>query len=129
MVVAFWSVRTRRRMLTNWFGNSDSSAFSKVARSLMVPVAVSIWLSTVCSVPVASLTASARSHASTDRCRSARIASRTGGSSVSGTVKITEIGRIWVMTTMPFWSPLRTMLPASTWRSPSLPSIGATMRA
>ena len=53
--VAFCRVWTRSRMFTNWFGNSFSSLFSNSARSWIVPVVVSIWLSTVCSVPVASM--------------------------------------------------------------------------
>ena len=73
-----------------------------MARSLTVPVVVSIWLSSVASVPVASLrdvgpviglarvsVAPARS-----RCM-------TAGRLSSGTENITEIGCIWVITTMP----------------------------
>ena len=40
--------------VTNWFGNSTSSGLSNIARSLTVPVVVSIWLSTVSRLPAAS---------------------------------------------------------------------------
>ena len=40
-------VSTRRRMLTNWFGNSVIASLANWARSLTVPVVVSIWLSSV----------------------------------------------------------------------------------
>ena len=49
ITVASGMRRTRSRMLTNWFGNSWSSALSNRARSLIEPVVVSIWLSTVCT--------------------------------------------------------------------------------
>ena len=54
--VASVTVSTSIRMLTNWFGNSARSAFANSALSLTVPVVVSIWLSAVRSLPVASFT-------------------------------------------------------------------------
>jgi hypothetical protein len=45
--------RTRRRTLTNWFGNRTPLGLSNVERILIVPVVTSIWLSKVVSVPVA----------------------------------------------------------------------------
>ena len=64
----------------------------------------------------------------TDSARSRRIAASTEGRSASGTVNSTEIGRICVMTTMPFASLERTRLPTSTCRRPSFPVTGAMMR-
>ena len=46
----------------------------------------------------------------------------------SGMVKTTVIGCNWVMTTSPLTSDARTILPGSTWRSPSRPLTGAVMR-
>ena len=43
----------------------------------------------------------------------------------SGAVKITAIGSIWAMDTMPVWVEALTMLPTSTWRRPTMPEIGA----
>ena len=48
--------------------------------------------------------------------------------SSSGKVKITEIGCIWVTTTMPVVSAACTMLPGSTRRMPVRPVIGEMMR-
>ena len=44
-------------------------------------------------------------------------------------VNTTVIGCSWVITTRPFASLARTMLPASTWRRPRRPAIGAVTRA
>ena len=57
-----WSFRISRSswMLTNWLGNSAPSLLSNMARSLIVPVVVSIWLSRVWSVAVGELGAVAR---------------------------------------------------------------------
>ncbi|MNT24781.1 hypothetical protein D3C72_1602760 [compost metagenome] len=61
MAVTSLRVSTCRRTLTNWFGNSASSAFSNLAFSFKVPVVTSIWLSSVSSTPVAMRRVSARS--------------------------------------------------------------------
>ncbi|CAJ0736056.1 hypothetical protein R77592_03947 [Ralstonia mannitolilytica] len=59
------SVSTRMRTFTNWFGNSIALWFGNWARSLTVPVVLSMVLSTVMSVPCASTVVWARSQAST----------------------------------------------------------------
>ena len=78
--------------VTNWFANSISSALSNDARSLIMPVVVSIWLSTVSRVPVASRVVPVRSNAVTASAAPARIRRITAGSSSAGKVKMTEIG-------------------------------------
>ena len=42
-------------------------------------------------------------------------------------MKITAIGSIWAIVTMPVWVEALTMLPMSTWRKPATPEIGALM--
>ena len=96
--MASFTVSTSRRTLTNWLGNSASSALSNMARSFTVPVVVSIWLSVVASLPWPSWFFCARSSAVTGRMAPSRRRLRTGGSASSGMVNITEIGWIWVMT-------------------------------
>src|SRR5260370_1174003 len=49
--VASLTVSTRSRTLTNWLGNRLSSLLSKMARSLTVPVLMSITLSVGASPP------------------------------------------------------------------------------
>ena len=126
--VALAFVSTSMRTLANWLGKSALSALGKSALSFTVPVAGSIWLSAVSSMPVASLTLSARSYASTGSFAAARIFAITGGRLSSGIGKTTLIGCSCVMTTMPLTSPERTMLPGSTWRRPRRPPIGAVTR-
>ena len=69
-----------------------------------MPVVVSIWLSTVSSVPVASSVVPMRSNALTDKLAPARTRFITAGRLSSATVKMTDIGCNWVTTTMPFGS-------------------------
>jgi hypothetical protein len=90
--------------LTNWLGNNSLSALSKSARSFTVPVVVSIWLSTVASVPVASWVVLLRSNATTGSFAPAASRFITCGTSSSGSVKITEIGCSCVSTTSPLVS-------------------------
>ena len=92
------------RTLTNWFGNSARLSLANSALSLTVPVVVSIWLSTVTSLPVASLTFWSRSHASTTIA--SPLASRriTRGTLSSGIGNTTAIGCSWAITTRPFAS-------------------------
>ena len=87
--------------LTNWFAKQRLVGIVEDARSLTVPVVVSIWLSTVSRVPVASLVVPVRSKAVTASAAPARIRRITAGRSSSGNVKMTEIGCSCVMTTMP----------------------------
>ncbi|MNR14184.1 hypothetical protein D3C85_1306460 [compost metagenome] len=49
-------------------------------------------------------------------------------SSVSGKVKATVIGWVWVMTTKAVVSLAATRLPTSSWRKPRRPLIGARIR-
>ena len=55
------SVFTSSRVFTNWFGKSASFLLSKIDRALTVPVVVSIWLSSVNSVPLAIFVCAVRS--------------------------------------------------------------------
>ena len=71
------------------------------ARTFTVPVVVSITLSTVDTTPSAILWLSLRSFAVTASCAPAFIRGRICVSQSSGTVKITLIGSIWVITTSP----------------------------
>ena len=70
--------------LTNWLGNNALSALSNIARSFTVPVVVSIWLSTVASVPVASCVVLLRSNAVTGRVAPAASRFITCGTIVLG---------------------------------------------
>ena len=90
--------------VTNWFANSASSALSNNARSLIMPVVVSIWLSTVSRVPSASRVVPVRSNAVTASAAPERIRRITAGSSSPGSVKMTDIGWICVITTIPLGS-------------------------
>jgi hypothetical protein len=75
--------------------------FWKIARSLTVPVVVSIWLSSVSSVPPSSDVVLLRSYAVTESfvpdCACSRICCRLS----SEVVKMTLIGCYCVITTMP----------------------------
>lgn len=81
------------------------SLLSKFARSLTVPVLVSIWLSSVASEPVSSGTVLLRLYAVTDSFRPAFTCLRICGRLSSDVVKITLIGCNCVITTMPLVSP------------------------
>ena len=80
-------------------------SFGNCARSLIVPVVGSIWLSKVCRVPSAILLAPLRSSAVAGRtapaCSRFEIACRLS----SGTVNRTLIGCNCVITTRPLASP------------------------
>ncbi|EDS99578.1 hypothetical protein BamIOP4010DRAFT_6905 [Burkholderia ambifaria IOP40-10] len=78
---------------------------SNVARSLTVPVLVSIWLSSVSSEPVSSGTVLLRLYAVTDSFLPVFTCLRIGDRLSSDVVKITLIGCICVITTIPFVSP------------------------
>ena len=80
------------RTLTNWFGKSALSSLANSARSLTVPVVVSIWLSKVRSFPVASFVFCARSQASTGTGVPDFSRATTCGRLSSGIGKITVIG-------------------------------------
>jgi len=74
---------------------------AKLARSLSVPVVVSIWLSSVASWPTSTCVLPVRSNAVACRVWPAWTCFKTAGRLSSGRVKITEIGCNWVITTMP----------------------------
>ena len=122
------SVSTCSRTLANWLGNRLPSALAKVALALMVPVVVSMALSTVSSRPVASRAFWSRSNSSTGMAAPARSRATTRGRATSGIENSAWIGCTWVMVTMPVVSAARTTLPRSAWRSPSRPEMGAVTR-
>ena len=115
-------------MLTNWLGNRLWSSFGNCAFSFTVPVAGSIWLSAVSSIPLASCVLPPRSKAFAASFSPARSFFITGGRLSSGMLNTTVIGCSCVITTRPLASPARTMLPRSTWRRPTRPATGAVMR-
>ena len=80
------------------------------------------------SDPVAIFFCCARSKASTGRCSPAFNRWATEGTSSSAIVKITVIGWICVMTSIPFVSAAWTMFPGSTRRRPTRPEMGDVMR-
>ena len=121
-------VSTTMRTFTNWLGKSLPSLLGNCAFSRTVPVVTSIWLSVVMSAPLASRFFCSRSHASTGGFSPAFSRASTRGSVSWGMVNSTPIGSTCVMTAMPAASEPRTMLPASTVRSPRRPDIGAVMR-
>ena len=125
ITVASLRVSTIIFTLTNWFGNSSPSGFGNCAFSLMVPVAVSIWLSVLMRKPVASLFFCSRSHASTANFSPAFNCFNTRCKLSCGIVNTTVIGSICVITTNPAASLERMMLPESTCRNPRRPGIGA----
>src|SRR6202046_5913847 len=94
-------VSTRRRTLTNWFGNNTPLGWSNVDRILMVPVVTSIWLSKVVSVPVVSAWTLSRSRTVTGSLTLELSRAEMRGRLLSGVVNTTLIGSIWVMTPMP----------------------------
>ncbi|MNC91251.1 hypothetical protein D3C83_74800 [compost metagenome] len=89
-------------------GKSVSSLLSKMARSLTMPVVMSIRLSWLSSVPTASSFFCARSSTRTSSLAPAFTRLRTWGSESSGMVKITEIGWTWMMMQMLVASPMVT---------------------
>ena len=88
---------------TNSFGNSASSSFGTVARSVTVPVAVAIWLLTAYSVPVASRRLLSLLYTSTGSRAPALKRCSTRPSAFCGTLNSTVVGFIVVMTAMPGW--------------------------
>ncbi len=98
--VASLTVSTSSRTLTNWLGNRLSSLLSKMARSLTVPVVVSMTLSVVSSLPTPSSVFCARSSTRASSAAPAFRRARTCGSVSSGMVKSTEIGCTWMMMQM-----------------------------
>src|SRR5579863_9730369 len=99
--VWFGSVSTRRRIFTNWLGNSLPSVLSNMARSLTVPVVGSTTLSTVASLPLAIWVVWLRSQASTSRTAPWDTRPMTWEILSYGTVKTTDMGDISVTTTTP----------------------------
>src|ERR1700735_1624185 len=87
-------VSTRRRTLTNWFGNNTPLGLSKVDRILMVPVVTSIWLSKVVSVPVASAWTLSRSSTVTGSLAPVLSLAEMVCKLLSGVVNTTLIGSI-----------------------------------
>ncbi len=96
---------------------------------LTVPVATSIVLSAVMSLPVASLTFWSRSHASTGDASPACSRFITSCTLSSGMGNTTLTGCSCAMVTMPFASDACTTLPGSTCRKPTRPDSGAVTRA
>ena len=117
------------RTLTNWLGNSAPSSLPNSAFIFTVPVAVSIWLSAVSSLPVASFSFCSRSQASTTVGVAVAQALHHARHVVLGNREHALIGCSCAMTTMPLASDARTTLPGSTWRRPTRPEIGAVTRA
>ena len=126
------SVRSSRRMFTNWLGNSVPAAFWNRALARTVPVCTSIWLSSVRNTPLSSTLLRVRSRAVTGRRLSSFTDSMArawmSGTRSWGTENCTSTGLIWVMTAIPAASPDDTTLPASTTRSPTRPLTGAVTR-
>ena len=109
-------------------GQIDAAKLNLVYCRIVSPVAGSIVLSTVRSVPLASRVARSRSSASTGRRSPARTFAMIAGIWSSARLKTTSIGRSWVTTTRPPASVVCTMLPSSTSRSPTRPPTGAVTR-
>ena len=122
--MASFSVRIRSRVETDWPGHSAWSLLSNTALSRIVPLVVSTWLLISDSVPVDSTRLPSVDSAMVFGGEAASAALISGNWS-SGAVKITAIGSIWAMVTMPVWVAALTILPTSTWRSPTTPEIGA----
>src|SRR5208283_3655099 len=125
--VAPSSVFTSSRTFTNWLGNNDESALANSARAFTVPVVVSIWLSSVNSVPVAICFCPPRSNASASSFARLRSCGWIFPRSSSATVNTAVIGWICVTTARTVPAPAITTLPGSTSRSPTRPVIGETM--
>ena len=89
-----------------------------------MPLDVSTWLLISESVPVESTRLPSVESAIVLGAPAASAALISGNWS-SGAVKITAIGSIWAMVTMPVCVAALTMLPTSTCRSPTMPEIGA----
>src|SRR5208282_4653252 len=107
--------------------NLSKLLLSKTDRAFTVPVVVSIWLSTVNSVPLAIFFCAARSKASTVSFAFLCSCATTGPKLSSGIVKITVMGSNCVMTTTVALPADCSTLPGSTSRRPTRPAIGAVM--
>ncbi len=127
--VASGSVCVSMRTFTNWLGKSALLSFANSAFILTVPVATSIVLSAVTSLPVASLTFWSRSHASTGDASPDCSRFNASCTLSSGIGNTTLIGCSCAMITMPFASDACTTLPGSTCRRPTRPESGAVTRA
>ena len=120
-------VLTCNLMLTNWLGNKLPSALANSAFSLIVPVAASMLLSVVLTLPVASWLRSSRSQASTTSGSVPLSLRLICGKLASGMANTTLIGCVCVMLTKPFGSLVRTILPKSACLSPRRPLMGAVI--
>ena len=89
----------------------------------MVPLVVSTWLLITAKVPSARGVFPSVVIAMTFSGATAWAAMIAGNWS-SGAVKITAIGSTWATVTMPVCVAALTILPISTWRSPTTPEIG-----
>ncbi|MNL38039.1 hypothetical protein D3C87_1602230 [compost metagenome] len=83
MTIRFSGFGSPMRTRTNWPGMSLPSGFSKTARTPMVPLAESTWLSMRCRVPLIGVPSSESVPISTGICSSAGRASVVFGSSES----------------------------------------------
>ena len=100
--VASFSVLISSRVETDWPGHSAWSLLSNTAFRRMVPLVVSTWLLISASVPVGQPFLPSVDSAITFGGEAASAALMSGSCS-SGAVKITAIGSIWAMVTMPVW--------------------------